>query len=407
MLLYNTQFLYLLLQPFFQAIYWWVNEVCLFAVIIFLCVYIRSLLIKLETQRVLNYFATSLYGMNTVEDVFWDIAINCISKLQLRDCIIYLYDDERKVLVQVAAYGNKNPVKREILSPIEIPLGKGIVGTVAITGKAEVIKDTSKDSRYIIDDERRFSEITVPVFLDNKVFGIIDSEHSRKNYFKQKHLHLLSEIALICSEKISKYLLEEKLRSNIARDLHDEIGSTLTSINILSKIAIEESGSEKGGNYLPRIKTYSADILERMSDIVWAINPANDHMENIMLRMKIFATEILEPLKINVVFKEDDDIADIKLPLSKRKDFYLVFKEAITNIAKFGKASEVRISVRKQGQHVHLFICNNGESFDTNISYNGNGLQNMQQRARQMNASIQIDPIQNGGTKINLLVPIT
>ncbi len=135
---------------------------------------------KIQAQKILNYFATSLYGQNTVEDICWDVAKNCISQLRFVDCMVYIFDPQRNVLMQKAAYGPKSPDKHEILNPIEIPMGKGIVGSVALSGKPEIVGNTSKDSRYIVDDERRYSEITVPIFVDGKIFGIIDSEHPRR-----------------------------------------------------------------------------------------------------------------------------------------------------------------------------------------------------------------------------------
>ncbi len=162
---------------------YWLVTACTIIVILALCAFIRVLLLRIKNEKILNYFATSLYGKNTVEDVFWDIAKNCISKLGLQDCVIYLNDETRRILIQIAAFGPKNPAQYEIFNPIEIPVGEGIVGTVAITGKPEIIKDTSKDSRYIVDDVRRLSEITIPIFVDGKVFGVIDAEHSKKNFF--------------------------------------------------------------------------------------------------------------------------------------------------------------------------------------------------------------------------------
>ncbi|MBO9152988.1 histidine kinase [Chitinophaga sp. GCM10012297] len=165
-----------------------------------------------RTEATLNYFTTSLFGKNTVDDILWDVAKNCISRLHLEDCVIYLVDEERGVLVQKAAYGPKNPVRFEIRDPIEIRLGRGIVGSVAVTGRPELIPDTSKDPRYIVDDERRLSEITVPITESGKVIGIIDSEHSRRNFYTAGHLVLLQRVAAICASKISRTVMEEEAR---------------------------------------------------------------------------------------------------------------------------------------------------------------------------------------------------
>lgn len=167
---------------------------------------------KYLSEATITYFATSLFGKNTVDDILWDVAKNCISRLHFEDCVIYLLDEKRQVLMQKAAYGPKNPVRFEIQHPIEIPVGQGITGTVALTGQPEIIADTSSDDRYILDDERRYSEITVPIFCNGKVVGIIDSEHHHKNFYNNSHLQILEKIAGICAAKIAQTQAEERSR---------------------------------------------------------------------------------------------------------------------------------------------------------------------------------------------------
>ncbi len=167
-----------------------------------------------EVQKTIDYFANSGYEYSTVNDILWDICRNCVSRLHFEDCVVYLLDDDGKMLQQKAAYGPKNPKEFEILNPIEIPIGKGIVGDVAATGKASLINDTSKDSRYIIDDVRRYSEITVPLIHDKKVIGVIDSENHRKNFFTTQHLNALQSIAAICSTKISRAMAIDAMKRN-------------------------------------------------------------------------------------------------------------------------------------------------------------------------------------------------
>lgn len=173
---------------------------------------VAALTEELEIERAINYFATSLVHQHTVDEILWDVTKNCISRLKFVDCVIYMVDPARNVLVQKAAYGPKNPRSFEIFQPIEIPIGKGIVGSVAESGKAEIIRDTTKDSRYITDDDVRLSEITVPIISEGKVIGIIDAEHPEKNFFKPKHLRILTKIAALCAGKINTLEIEEAFR---------------------------------------------------------------------------------------------------------------------------------------------------------------------------------------------------
>ncbi|WP_208419864.1 histidine kinase [Paraflavitalea devenefica] len=174
----------------------------------------------LEIERTINYFATSLFGKNTIDEILWDVTKNCISHLNFEDCVIYLVDEERKVLVQKAAYGPKNPRDYEIYEPIEIPLGKGIVGSVAVSGIPEMIGDTTTDPRYIVDDDVRYSEITVPIIYQGKVLGIIDAEHHEKHFFQPKHLFILNTIASLCANKIVRSQVEDAYRTTTIR-LHE------------------------------------------------------------------------------------------------------------------------------------------------------------------------------------------
>ncbi|MFN8354476.1 MAG: two-component regulator propeller domain-containing protein [Spirosomataceae bacterium] len=157
-----------------------------------------------EIQQMIDYFTTSRYGLESVEEILWDITRNCISRLHFEDCVIYLLDEQRQVLVQKAAYGPKNPKEYEIVNPIEIPVGIGIVGTVAKTGQAELISDTSKDPRYIPDDQVRLSELAVPIVYHQKVIGVIDSEHSKRNFYTTDHLNALTTVATISATRIEE-----------------------------------------------------------------------------------------------------------------------------------------------------------------------------------------------------------
>jgi putative methionine-R-sulfoxide reductase with GAF domain len=166
-----------------------------------------------ELEDTLLYFATSITHKDSEEEIAWDLAKNCIARLGFVDCVVYYLIERKKILVQKAAYGPKNPRQYDILSPIDIPLGKGITGTVAQTGRAEIIPDTTKDSRYIVDDESRLSEICVPIVHEGKVLGVIDCEHPEKNFFTEQHLKILAAIASICAMKISWLRAQKRIEA--------------------------------------------------------------------------------------------------------------------------------------------------------------------------------------------------
>jgi putative methionine-R-sulfoxide reductase with GAF domain len=167
---------------------------------------------KLEIEKVISFFASSIGSKNTPGEIAGDVAKNCISQLSFEDCVIYLLDDTTQELVQKAAWGPKTTGDNKLVNPLRIPVGKGIVGAVAMSGKAEIINDTSADSRYIVDDQRRNSEICVPLMVDGKVIGVIDSEHSEKNFYNDHHLQVLKTVSALCANKIVMAQAEEARR---------------------------------------------------------------------------------------------------------------------------------------------------------------------------------------------------
>lgn len=154
----------------------------------------------------LNQLSISILGKRDLHEIAWEIARSTADNLELEDCVVYVVDKEAKSLTQVAAYGNKNPVDYTISNLLSVPIGEGIVGTVAITGIPELINDTSVDDRYIVDDYARLSELAVPIIVENEVIGVIDSEHSNKNYFNKEHLKTFTNIANLAAAQLNNAL---------------------------------------------------------------------------------------------------------------------------------------------------------------------------------------------------------
>ncbi|MFT3947365.1 MAG: histidine kinase [Agriterribacter sp.] len=204
-----------ILPPFWLT--WWFLSLCGVTIIgiVLLILHnhrqkIREKQEELEAEQSINHFSSSIHAGQSVDDILWDVAKNCISQLSFEDCVIYLVDEDRQVLVQKAAFGPKSPQNDVITNPIEIPVGKGITGSVALTGKPEIVNDTSIDPRYIVDDAIRYSEIAIPIKAGKQVLGVIDCEHSKKKFFTQRHLFILTTIASLCTSKIVRSRIEEQ-----------------------------------------------------------------------------------------------------------------------------------------------------------------------------------------------------
>ena len=138
-----------------------------------------------------NNLTKSILGINDINQIAWEIVNNIAEYLDSEDCVIYLVDYELNTLEQIAVYGEKLDDNNKIKNKLTIKIGDGVVGTVAKTGKSEIIGDTRKDNRYIVDDVIRLSEISVPVLSEGRVIGVIDSEH-KNDVFKEYNSHKTS-----------------------------------------------------------------------------------------------------------------------------------------------------------------------------------------------------------------------
>lgn len=196
------------------------------------------------------------------------------------------------------------------------------------------------------------------------------------------------------------------IRSKIARDLHDDIGSTLSSISLMSQLAKTGGGEKKKEEALfETISTASREAMELMSVIVWSVNPNNDKLSNIMIRMREYASDILEACNMEVHILLDEAARDFTIPMEKRKDFYLIFKEAINNTAKYSKATICRIHLSKEHGKMLMTIQDNGQGFVTEKLRSGIGLVNMEIRAKAIGGTLKINSAPGEGTTVQLALP--
>ena len=204
--------------------------------------------------------------------------------------------------------------------------------------------------------------------------------------------------------RVRQQLKLQTLRNKIASDLHDDVGSTLSSISIFSQMAQQQSKE-----VIPMLETIgesSRKMLDAMADIVWTINPENDQFEKIISRMKNFAYELLGAKNIDFEFVADDDVANFNVPMEVRKNLYLIFKEATNNMVKYAGANKAMFAIKGEKNSLTMMIKDNGKGFDLNKSTEGNGLRNMKKRANEIGAQLVIDSYPGNGTTIQLSVAV-
>ncbi|MFM9910112.1 MAG: histidine kinase [Chitinophagaceae bacterium] len=223
-------------------------------------------------------------------------------------------------------------------------------------------------------------------------------------------------LLLVAGISFSRYKLKKKLqqqselqemRNHIASDLHDDIGASLSNISILNELTKRNANEpEKVSEYLAKASEDIRTVSEGISDIVWNINPRFDDLEQLFIKMKRYASDILDAKNIQYEITFPGKTIEWKLEMDKRRDFYLVFKEAINNMAKYSKASKATIECLVEKHQVLLSIADNGIGFDAASVAQGNGLQNMKQRAKLLKARLIIDTALNKGTRLQLEMPV-
>ena len=210
-----------------------------------------------------------------------------------------------------------------------------------------------------------------------------------------------------------KRLLElERVRLRIATDLHDHVGSTLSSISMFSEIARQssESAAPEASLVMQRVGENARSLINALRDIVWSINPENDTLDQTLLFIKQCALEILEPKGITICMVIPTEPSSTQLPMEQRRHFTMIFKEAMHNIVKHADCTRAEIHIERNNGTLHATISDNGKGFEpTAVARNGasgNGLRNMQQRANALNAHLNITSQAQRGAKITFTMKI-
>lgn len=200
----------------------------------------------------------------------------------------------------------------------------------------------------------------------------------------------------------------ERVRRRIATDLHDDIGSSLTQISILSEVLRQRlDGNENGANEpLEMIAGASRELVDAMSDIVWAINPQKDHLSDLTQRMRRFAADSLTARNIRFELLLPEADADIALGANLRREVFLIFKESINNMLKHAQCTQARIELNFDAGHLYLRLRDNGRGFDTAAESEGHGLVSMRDRARGIGGTLEIRAAPKVGTTVVLEVPL-
>lgn len=211
-------------------------------------------------------------------------------------------------------------------------------------------------------------------------------------------------------EKLQSQLEVEKLRNKISGELHDDVGSTLSGINMYSYMITDllQSGKYEEVKQSINIIQKSADeMTHKLSDLVWSINPERDTLKQLMERLEEYSSDMarVKGMKVNV--NMPDYLAEHNLPVESKRNIYLFCKEAINNAVKYSNATLLELNVEMKNGKLNFSIIDNGKGFNTGMIKRGNGLYNMQKRADQIGAELILWSQENKGSSASLQYKIT
>lgn len=205
---------------------------------------------------------------------------------------------------------------------------------------------------------------------------------------------------------------EEKLqalRNRISQDIHDEIGSTLTSISLFGVVALKSLTDKESVAHkmITRINQSTVQVVESISDIVWTINSDNDKIGDLINRMRAYAAEWMENGDWNIHFETDKEILNIPMNMVQRRNVYLIFKEALHNAFKYSEGKNLTVSFQRKDKNLILTIQDDGKGFkpnngDTKPMLGGNGIKNMQRRTTELKGVLEVNTIEGSGTRVQL-----
>jgi two-component sensor histidine kinase/putative methionine-R-sulfoxide reductase with GAF domain len=375
-----------------------------------------------------------LLEFKTVDEVLWGVARYAIAKLEYDDCVVYLYDDVEECLVQRAAFGPKNVFEFDIVNKITLKLGEGICGDVAVTGIGEIVNDTSIDYRYVEDDNERLSEITVPIIIDGKVIGIIDSEHRLKNFYGSQDLNVLTAIASMVSTKLghvfsyeeldrkNKYLEQKvlnktkKLQDHIdelensyeeiqqqnlenktlLNEVHHRVKNNLQIVSSLMNLHAEKCESEK-----------DRTIFMNCKDRIIAMSTIHEQLykkENLSsISLASYLEEICQSLSIayntkgNIKFNLA--IQEVSLNLERTVPFGLILNELLVNAIKYAytnKEGNIDITITEIDHSIKIIVADYGVGFDLNKETDSLGNELVETLIDQLDGVLKIVSNDNG-----------
>lgn len=292
-----------------------------------------------------------------------------------------------------------SPVQNDVVEYPQLPPG-------SYTFKARAILDSSVSNTISYEFtvtptiyQTLYFRIIVVVVCISMIFGL----YRYKIYNHRRELNYINQL---------KHHEQDLVRRQTAADFHDDFGNKLTRINMLSEILAKNipQHNETERKIILQIQQSASEMYAGTKDILWALNPDNDNLAEVLFAIESFAENLFSGTDIAVNFNIHEKEADfdrIILPLGHSRNIILIFKELFTNILKHSKANIVTFTAEITSiGYISIKVADNGNGFDASQAFNGNGIRNMKNRAAKLNATLSINSEEKPGTTSTLLIPV-
>lgn len=221
-------------------------------------------------------------------------------------------------------------------------------------------------------------------------------------------IYLAVTIAVLYSGfriRLEQLLKVEKMRTRIASDLHDEISATLTGISYFAEAVEKDPDEQRKKRFIGLIQESASDAKEKITDIVWSINPEHDDFTGFLARCRRYASDLLETRDITYKLTIPEEYPG-KLPMDYRQHFWLIFKEVLTNAVRHSGATQLNITIRIERGIMSLLVQDNGKGFKPDEKKSGNGVSNIRRRAESMHARVELNSDPEFGTRWHINIPL-
>ncbi|OFZ59423.1 MAG: hypothetical protein A3D92_08185 [Bacteroidetes bacterium RIFCSPHIGHO2_02_FULL_44_7] len=388
-----------------------------------------------------------LSSKGELQDLLWRVTEECVPFLELEECVIYLYDEKKDRLVQVAAFGSKSSEDHTVLVPIEITPGQGIVGTVFKSGVLLNVEETRRHKDYIVDDKRRNSELAVPIVSNGNIIGVIDSEHTKSGFFAQRHEQAFQIIAAFCGIKIVEFkatqfirqaeqakieatrykeleLVKNRFITNISHDLKTPLSLIKAPAMQITKISDDEQ-VQKHANYILKNTEHLLRVVGQLLQLNRVDKGLNElYIDEVMLDVLI---QKLGQQYSGLAEKDDIQFIFHSAPLKVMTDSFRleqILHNLVHNAFRYtGKKGKIELLAVQVNDRLNISISDNGpgispdlqekvfERFykvdENNHEGTGIGLSLVREYVHSLLGTIQIESENGKGTRFTVSIPNT